>query len=134
MGFEEVPSGDDDHDNDSGMDSDGRPSFIGGGIGSRSGSGSRGVGIEGTVAPHIASDRVAGGGGRLPKGGEVRRLVKKVGALMRDHSPSSSLEALQVEEARVTLWVRDVGSYRFRFRVLKGRWVMSGVMVLGMGW
>lgn len=44
----------------------------------------------------------------MPRGREVRRLAKKMGALMRDYSPSSSLEAFQVEEARLRLWVRRV--------------------------
>lgn len=47
-----------------------------------------------------------GGGGGLLQGGEVRRLVRKVGALVRDHSSSCSLEAFQVEEARLLHWVR----------------------------
>ena len=38
-------------------------------------------------------------------GGEARRLAKKVGALVRDPSPNSSLEGFQVEEARLRLWV-----------------------------
>lgn len=38
-------------------------------------------------------------------GAEAKRLVKKVRALARDNSPSS-LEAFQVEEARLRLWVR----------------------------
>ncbi|CAN0099942.1 unnamed protein product, partial [Ectocarpus sp. 8 AP-2014] len=52
----------------------------------------------------------AGGGGRgdgggLPRGRELRRLAKKIGALLRDYSPSSSLEAFEVEEVRLRLWV-----------------------------
>ena len=39
-------------------------------------------------------------------GGEARRLARKVGALIRDQSPSSGLEGFQVEEARLRLWVR----------------------------
>ncbi|CAN0293474.1 unnamed protein product, partial [Ectocarpus fasciculatus] len=35
----------------------------------------------------------------------LRRLAKKIGALLRDYSPSSSLEAFEVEEARLRLWV-----------------------------
>ncbi|CAN0144230.1 unnamed protein product, partial [Ectocarpus sp. 13 AM-2016] len=46
-----------------------------------------------------------GGGGGLPRGRELRRLAKKIGALLRDFSPSSSLEAFEVEEARLRLWV-----------------------------
>lgn len=38
-------------------------------------------------------------------GAEAKRLAKKVYALARDKSPSS-LEAFQVEEARLRLWVR----------------------------
>lgn len=51
-------------------------------------------------------DRVRGRGLRAIGGGEeVKRLAKKVGALMRDRSPESSLEAFEVEESRLRLWV-----------------------------
>lgn len=39
-------------------------------------------------------------------GGEARRLARKIGALIRDQSPSSGLEGFQVDEARLRLWVR----------------------------
>lgn len=51
-------------------------------------------------------DRVRGRGlGVIGGGEEVKRLVKKVGALMRDRSPESSLEAFEVEESRLRQWV-----------------------------
>lgn len=39
--------------------------------------------------------------------GELGRLARKVGALIRDPSPSSSLEAFHIEEARLRLWVSE---------------------------
>jgi len=50
----------------------------------------------------------------LPRGREVKRLAKKMRALMRDCSPSSSLEAFQVEEARLRLWVSECGTGQAR--------------------
>lgn len=51
-------------------------------------------------------DTVRSRGLRVIRGGEeVKRLAKKVGALMRDRSPESSLEAFEVDESRLRLWV-----------------------------
>lgn len=64
------------------------------------------AGAGANASAGVSSREGAGLERGLPRGREVRRLAKKMGSLMRDYSPSSSLEAFQVEEARLRLWVR----------------------------
>lgn len=81
----------------------------------RSRSGSEGLyagSSAAAAAPAVAARATRGGwGGQvgegLPRGRQVKRLAKKVRVMMRDYSPSSSLEAFRVEEARLRLWVSE---------------------------
>lgn len=72
-----------------------------------------------SLAVAAAAPGVGGGGrrggemGLVSRGRTVKRLAKKIGALVRDPSPDSSLEAFQVEEARLRLWVRSCARSSF---------------------